>query len=73
VTVHLVTTSRIRFVVTGTKAVPKRHFPTRLIYAKAGGPRLRLITCDGRFDSATGHYVDNYIVFAKLITRRKRR
>jgi sortase (surface protein transpeptidase) len=62
--------SKIRFVVTGAKAVPKRHFPTKLVYAKTGGPGLRLITCDGRFDSSTGHYVDNYIVFAKLITRR---
>jgi sortase (surface protein transpeptidase) len=63
--------SKIRFSVTGTRAVPKNRFPTRLIYRHAGGPGLRLITCDGRFDSSTGHYVDNYVVFAKQITRRR--
>jgi len=61
---------RLRFVVTGARRVPKRHFPTRLIYRKTGRPALRLITCDGAFDSATGHYVDNLIVFAVLIGRR---
>jgi len=48
------------------------HFLTRLIYRNTGGPGLRLITCDGRFDSAaTVHYVDNYIVFARQILRRR--
>lgn len=58
---------RLRFVVTGARRVPKRHFPTRLIYRKTGRPSLRLITCDGAFDSSTGHYVDNLIVFAVRI------
>ena len=68
--IYLRNGSRIRFIVTGAKAVPKTRFPTKLVYAKTGGPGLRLITCGGRFDSSTGHYVDNYIVFAKLLTRR---
>jgi sortase (surface protein transpeptidase) len=59
--------SLVRFVITGTKAVPKTRFPTRLVYRRTTQPTLRLITCDGAFDSATGHYVDNYIVFAKLL------
>jgi len=61
---------QLRFVVTGSRAFPKRRFPTRLVYRKTGGPSLRLITCDGRFDGRTGHYVDNYIVFASLVARR---
>jgi hypothetical protein len=32
------TGSKIRFVVTGMEAVPKHHFPTRLIYRNTGGP-----------------------------------
>jgi hypothetical protein len=60
---------RLRFAVIGSRAVPKKHFPTKLIYRKTGWPALRLITCDGRFDSSTGHYVDNYVVFARLIAR----
>ena len=63
----------VRFVVTGTKAVPKRRFPTKLVYRKTARPTLRLITCDGAFDSSTGHYVDNYLVFAKLLSVWKHR
>jgi hypothetical protein len=37
------------------------------VYRRTPRPTLRLITCDGSFDSSTGHYVDNYIVFATLI------
>jgi len=58
---------RLTFAVTGSREVPKTHFPTRLIYKSSGPPTLRLITCDGRFNSATGHYVDNLIVFARLL------
>ena len=58
----------VRFEVTGTKAVPKKRFPARLVYRRTARPTLRLITCDGAFDSSTGHYVDNYIVFAKLLS-----
>ena len=58
----------VRFVVTGSKAVKKRRFPTELVYKNTPGPTLRLITCDGAFDRSTGHYVDNYIVFAKLLS-----
>jgi sortase (surface protein transpeptidase) len=70
ITIVVRTGSKVHFVVTGTMAVPKRRFPSRLIYRHVGGPGLRLITCDGRFDSSTGHYVDNYVVFARQITRR---
>jgi hypothetical protein len=28
---------------------------------------LRLVTCGGRFDTSTGHYVNNHIVFAWLV------
>lgn len=71
ITIVVRTGSKIRFAVTGTRAVPKQRFPTKLIYRHSGLPGLRLITCDGRFDSSSGHYVDNYVVFAKQITRRR--
>jgi LPXTG-site transpeptidase (sortase) family protein len=60
--------SLVRFKVTGTLAVPKTHFPRSLVYRHTTRPTLRLITCDGAFDTSTGHYVDNYIVFATLMT-----
>jgi LPXTG-site transpeptidase (sortase) family protein len=62
--VVLKTRSIVRFVVQSTRKVPKQHFPTKLVYGPTKGPTLRLITCDGRFDRSTGHYVDNYVVFA---------
>jgi hypothetical protein len=30
----------------------------------SGPPRLAIVTCGGPFDAATGHYVDNVIVWA---------
>jgi LPXTG-site transpeptidase (sortase) family protein len=55
------------FAVDGVQKVDKDAFPTASIYGKAGYPSLRLITCGGPFDKATGHYVDNIIVYAHLI------
>ena len=55
------------FAVDGLQKVAKDAFPTASVYGKAGYPSLRLITCGGPFDEATGHYVDNVIVYAHLI------
>ena len=55
------------FAVDGLQKVAKDAFPTASVYGKAGYPSLRLITCGGPFDKATGHYVDNIIVYAHLI------
>ena len=55
------------FAVDGVQKTAKDAFPTAAIYGKAGYPSLRLITCGGPFDEATGHYVDNIIVYAHLI------
>jgi hypothetical protein len=59
----------LQFVVTGMIEAPKNRFPTKLVYRKTPGPTLRLVTCGGAFNTATGHYVDNYIVFAWLVGR----
>jgi sortase (surface protein transpeptidase) len=60
---------RLHFRVTGTKDVSKNRFPTNLVFAHTPVPTLRLVTCGGRFDSRTGHYLNNYIVFARLVGR----
>lgn len=54
----------VRFVVRRLERHGKDAFPTRRVYARTRGPSLRLVTCSGDFDAATGHYVDNTIVFA---------
>jgi sortase (surface protein transpeptidase) len=56
----------IRFTVNRVGEFPKTDFPTRLVYAPQPGTTLRLVTCGGRFDPSTGHYVDNIVVFATL-------
>ncbi len=55
------------FTVDGVQKVAKDAFPTASIYGKASYPSLRLITCGGPFDRATGHYLDNILVYAHLI------
>ncbi|MDG4809759.1 class F sortase [Micromonospora sp. WMMD1120] len=52
------------FTVDEVRAYPKENFPSTLVYGPADVAGLRLITCGGRFDAATGNYVDNIIVFA---------
>ena len=56
--------SRVRFTVEGSEKYPKDDFPTARVYGRTDGPTLRLITCGGDFDSSTGHYVDNTVVYA---------
>lgn len=55
------------FAVDGLQNAQKTTFPTEAVYGKLGYPGLRLITCGGAFDQATGHYVDNIIVYAHLV------
>ncbi|PPF85671.1 class F sortase [Subtercola sp. Z020] len=47
--------------------VAKAAFPTGEVYAPTPTAQLRLITCGGVFDDATGHYVDNVVVFASEV------
>jgi Sortase domain len=54
------------FVVTGTQEISKSAFPTQQVYGPTAVPTLRLISCGGAFDSATGHYVDDIVVYAQL-------
>ncbi|WP_144710898.1 class F sortase [Curtobacterium pusillum] len=54
------------FTVDRSERAAKSAFPTSDVYGPAPTPELRLITCDGTFDTATGHYTDNLIVFAEL-------
>jgi sortase family protein len=53
-----------RFLVGRLERHPKTALPTSRIWTKAIRTLLRLITCDGSIDRATGHYRDNLIVYA---------
>jgi sortase (surface protein transpeptidase) len=56
----------VRFAVYAVREFAKIAFPTQLVYGRTRAPELRLLTCGGAFDSATGHYLDNVVVFARL-------
>lgn len=44
-------------------------FPTEEIYGPTPDAQLRLITCDGEYDPARGHWTRNMVVFATALTR----
>lgn len=48
----------------------KTRFPTASVYGFTSWPTLRLITCGGHYDRATGHYLGNTVVFASYVGRR---
>jgi sortase (surface protein transpeptidase) len=54
------------FTVDGLQKAAKVAFPTSHVYGSPGYPALRLITCGGPFNAATGSYLDNIIVYAHL-------
>ena len=54
----------VTFVAERTEQVSKDKFPTERVYGDTRLPTLRLVTCGGSFDSASGHYRDNLIVYA---------
>jgi hypothetical protein len=54
------------FAVTAVDRYAKDHFPSAAVYGPINHAGLRLITCGGPFDSGSGHYVDNIVVYADL-------
>jgi hypothetical protein len=49
--------------IVSVRQMPKGRLPTD-IWSLKGRSRLSLVTCGGRFDRATGHYLDNIVVVA---------
>jgi sortase (surface protein transpeptidase) len=52
------------FHVTWVQVVVKSQFPWNKVLGWTDSPTLRLVSCGGPFDYATGHYADNIIVYA---------
>ncbi|MFE7505556.1 class F sortase [Promicromonospora sp. NPDC057488] len=59
----------LTFETTRSTQSAKSAFPTADVYSNVPAPELRLVTCAGDFDSGSGHYVDNLVVFAELRDR----
>jgi LPXTG-site transpeptidase (sortase) family protein len=54
----------VMFQVTRVQKYLKNEFPTSAVYGPTPDAELRLITCGGTFDSTTGHYLSNIVVYA---------
>jgi hypothetical protein len=61
---------RTTWKVTGRPALSPKDTLPRGLFRRNGAPRLAIVTCGGAFDTATGHYVDNVIVWARLVSKR---
>jgi hypothetical protein len=57
-----------RFEVTSVAMYSKTQFPDQQVYASHGYSALQLVTCGGAFDSATGHYLSNIVVYTTLVS-----
>jgi len=55
------------FRVTSEHMYLKARFPTQAVFGPTPDAELRLITCGGTFDPATGHYLSNVVVYATLV------
>lgn len=53
------------FTVTGSGQHLKTALPQEVFAFDQPVPELRLITCGGVFDRSSGHYVDNFVVYAR--------
>jgi hypothetical protein len=55
------------FRVYAERMYPKPKFPTQQVYGPEPDAELHLITCGGVFDSATGSYLSNVVVYSSEI------
>lgn len=53
------------YTITAVRAYPKSAFPTIDVYGNTAVPTIRLVTCGGTFDSASGHYRSNIIAYGQ--------
>lgn len=68
VTITLPHAGRVRYRVDGLREYHKTTLPYARVFGPVSYPGLRLITCGGAFDCQTGHYVDNIVVYASMVS-----
>jgi hypothetical protein len=66
VSVRLADGAVARFDVVSVEMYPKSRFPARRVYGTHRYSALQLVTCGGKFDSSTGHYRSNVVVYTRL-------
>ena len=55
------------FAINAVREYQKSQFPEATVFGATDHAALRLVTCGGSFDRATGSYLSNIVVFAHLI------
>jgi Sortase domain len=66
VAVDLADGATATFVVIGVATYAKEQFPAKQVYGSHGYSALQLVTCGGVFDSQTGGYLSNVVVYTAL-------
>jgi LPXTG-site transpeptidase (sortase) family protein len=56
-----------QFKVTSVAMYLKSNFPDQMVYGPHGYDALQLVTCGGTFDTQTGHYLSNTVVYTSLV------
>jgi hypothetical protein len=59
-----------QFVITAVRFYIKTRFPTSAVYGPVPYAAIRLITCGGVFDHATGSYLSNVVAYGRQIAGR---
>jgi sortase (surface protein transpeptidase) len=67
VDVSLADGASAQFKVTSVTQYSKAGFPDQQVYAEHGYSALQLVTCGGTFDTQTGHYLSNIVVYSTLV------
>jgi hypothetical protein len=58
----------INFAVTSVVMYSKAQFPAQEVYQSHGSSALQLVTCGGTFDTQTGHYLSNIVVYTSFVS-----
>ena len=56
-----------QFVITAVRRYVKTRFPTSAVYGPVPYAAIRLITCGGVFDHATGSYLSNVVAYGRQV------
>jgi hypothetical protein len=67
INVNLADGSTAQFKVTSVSMYLKANFPDQAVYGSHGLSQLQLVTCAGAFDTRTGHYLSNIVVYSSLV------
>lgn len=66
ITVDRADGSKLTFTVTKVEVLRKMDISDKALFGPESDAELKLVSCAGKFDHATGQYLDNIVVFSTL-------